>query len=414
MTFAFQSRLNLSNHLGQREPRIYYIFQRLKVEATKMPSYWGNIKMCLTPLSPRRRGVLASLIGTYVLLHSRLCGAMSMTGIDVLDSSAIRVRRPQKVLLESIVLAGKRLVAGGEHGVIIYSDDNGTTWMQSIVPVDVTLTCIGFATPMIGWAAGHFGVIINTNDGGKTWNAQLNGIQANQLTLVAAQEATAQNSVSPAVPLALTRAHIFVEDGPNKPFLTLLVISSQEVIVFGAYRMTMKTTNGGKTWVDWSLHIDDRVSHDLYGVASSGSSIYLVAESGLVFCANSFEGNFSPVTSPSDVTLLGVVCAQDGGVIVFGVAGSCFRSVDGGKTWTVIELQTQDNLTSGIRINSGAIVLGSQTGIVYVSNDNGATFASVPALPPISIFDLAEAPDAKLVFVGSSGITRLPVAILHR
>lgn len=348
-----------------------------------------------------------------ILADPRVGYARILTGIDVLDNDAITIRRPADVLLEAIAFAGNRLIAAGEHGVIIYSDDCGATWSQASVPVDVTLTCIGFATPNVGWAAGHFGVVLKTIDAGKNWKIQLNGFQVNKLTMLAAQQANAQTRQSPAYPLALRRAEIFGAVGADKPFFSLSVLDSENVVVFGAYRMTMKTTDGGKSWSDWSLNIWDPLSHNLYAASRVGSDIYLVGEAGSVFLSNDSGNTFVKVTSPSEVTLIGLVCPQDRGLIVFGVAGSCFRSLDSGKSWVAIDLGTQDNISSGLIMKSGQILIASQTGRLFVSNDNGLTFGAVPGQPAMSIFGMEETQDMQLVFVGGSGVTKLPASIAH-
>ncbi len=276
-------------------------------------------------LLSRRRDILKSVVAAGCLLP-HWARASSLTGIYVLDTASIRVRAPDHVLLEAVARAGDRLVAVGEHGVIIFSDDNGASWMQADVPVGVTLNCVAFATPMLGWVAGHFGVILNTEDGGTTWHTQLNGIQANQLTLTAAQAAA--NPSSPGAPFAMRRAGIFVQGGPNKPFLSLIVLSPQKLIVFGAFRMTMLTLDGGMSWADWSLNIGDALSHNLYAATVSGSDIYVVGEAGLVFRSTDGGNTFPAVASPANATLFGVLGIENGAIITFGVAGNIFRSED--------------------------------------------------------------------------------------
>jgi photosystem II stability/assembly factor-like uncharacterized protein len=358
-------------------------------------------------LLTRRSTLIAALAGLEILQFQNHARADSATGVDALDTAAIRVRKPETVLLIAICRAGERLVAAGEHGVVIYSDDQGVTWSQASVPVNVTLTCLAFATPQLGWAAGHFGAIIHTADGGKTWYMQLNGLQANQLTLAAAQAASLQNSSSPGAPLALRRAEFFVQAGPSKPFLAILVMSSQKVIVFGAYRMTMMTMDGGESWVDSSLQIGDRFSHNLYDVASIGGDAYLVGEVGMVFRSSDGGDSFPAVASPSATTLLGVVGASNESVIVYGVAGNCFSSTDRGASWTSIPLSTQDNITAGRRLSSEDILLGSESGGLFVSKDNGTSFDAVPNVPPMSIFDFEQAADGTIIFVGSAGVRRV-------
>lgn len=351
-----------------------------------------------------RRVILTTSVGVTISSCFASGKSEAHTGIAALDTPAIAVRYPNDIFLVAVTRAGRRIVACGEQGIIIYSDDNGRTWTQASVPVTVLITCVAFVTPTLGWAAGNFGVILNTVDGGQTWQTQLNGLQANQLTLEAAQAAVAHNSDVPGMAFAMRRATAFVQGGPNRPFLTMLAFSTQKVMVFGAYRLTMLTTDGGKTWVDWSLHVYDNLSHDLYDATIVGQQIYVVGEAGLVFRSADDGESFLPVAPTSDATLFGVLGAQDGSVIVFGVAGTCLRSTDGGNSWTVVDLGTQDGMTAGRVLEQGVIVLASENGGLFVSKNHGLTFDAISAPNPRSIFDIEEVADDKFIVVGDTGV----------
>jgi photosystem II stability/assembly factor-like uncharacterized protein len=354
-----------------------------------------------------RRSLCQFSLGAVLFLSSRPGRAQSLQEIQVLHSAAIRVKRPEKVILLAVTRAGDRLVAVGEHGVIIFSDDSGTHWTQASVPVDVTLTCVGFVDANSGWAAGHFGIILKTKDGGETWITQLNGIQANQLTLDAANSMSGPIGKMPAAPLAEKRAELFVDSGPSKPFLCMLAQTVDHVLVLGAYRMAMSTTDGGTTWVDWSLHIGDRFSHNLYATTVIDSDIYIVGESGSVFCSTDNGNSFPMITPPSDVTLFGIMATAAGNIVVFGVAGACFRSTDGGRSWNPVGLATMDNLTAGQVLSSGRVLLVGASGTVFASDDDGKTFVSLPGLPPMTVSDLTDAADGSLIFVGYSGVSKV-------
>jgi photosystem II stability/assembly factor-like uncharacterized protein len=365
------------------------------------------------PKTPfNRRLVLASALPMALLLVPAFAEAQP-SGVDALDRAAIKVARPTSVFLVAITRAGTRLVAAGEHGVIIYSDDNGTSWTQASVPVDVTITCMQFATPQIGWAAGAFGVILNTTDGGANWRLQLQGLEVNQLTLAAAQAATAANSNVPGAPFALRRANFFAQSGPSKPFLSVLALSPQQVIVFGAYRMTVMTTDAGKDWTDWSLHIYDRLSNNLYAALRVADTIYVVGEAGLVFASTDGGNTFLPIPTPATATLFGLIAAADGSITVFGVAGTCLRTEDGGKNWTQIALPTSNNLTSGRVLRSNAVLIASEDGSLFISKDNGATYKNLSGLPNVAIFDFEEAANGDLILISDTGVTSVPPAILN-
>jgi photosystem II stability/assembly factor-like uncharacterized protein len=105
--------------------------------------------------------------------------------------------------------------------------------------------------------------------------------------------------------------------------------------------------------------------------------------------------------------LFGVLGARDGSIIVFGVAGNCFRSTDGGNSWINISIGTQDNITTGCVLNSGKVLLGCLSGTLYVSHDDGATFGVVPGTPPMSVSGVMEGSNNSLIVVGYSGVAKL-------
>ncbi len=326
------------------------------------------------------------------------------TGIRDLDNPAITVKAPNRVVLIAITRAGARLVAVGEHGVITYSDDDGKTWAQSNVPVDVTLTAVAFANPSDGWAAGHYGIILHTSDGGVNWQIQLDGLRANQLTLAAAMVAASDHDQSPGAPLAMKRAQKFLAAGPDKPFLTMLVTSPQDAIVFGAYRMAMKTTDGGASWVDWSLHIGDPFSHNIYDVAAVWGDVYIAGEAGSVYRSTDGGTSSPEVTAPSNATMFEIGPTGDGGVFVCGVAGQAFWSKDNGVTWTPVDLNTQANLTALATLPNGTILVGSEAGNLYISRDHARTFSPLDEVEPMEIFGLTVAGNGDVVAVGSGGV----------
>ena len=65
-------------------------------------------------------------------------------------------------MLQAVVRAGggRRLVAVGERGLAIHSDDDGQSWAQAEVPVGCTLTALRFADERRGWATGNLGVVL--------------------------------------------------------------------------------------------------------------------------------------------------------------------------------------------------------------------------------------------------------------
>ncbi|MCS6948646.1 MAG: YCF48-related protein, partial [Steroidobacteraceae bacterium] len=75
-------------------------------------------------------------------------------------------------LLLDVAWAGERIVAVGERGHVLLSDDRGKTWVQSPeVPSRTMLTGVTFANRDDGWAVGHDEIILRTENGGQSWIA---------------------------------------------------------------------------------------------------------------------------------------------------------------------------------------------------------------------------------------------------
>ncbi|HET6802643.1 MAG TPA: glycosyl hydrolase, partial [Casimicrobiaceae bacterium] len=83
---------------------------------------------------------------------------------------AFRVAQPTRAPLIGVARAGPRLVAVGDYGVVVLSDDAGTTWRQArAVATRDLLTAVTFVDANRGFAVGHGGTILRTDDGGESW-----------------------------------------------------------------------------------------------------------------------------------------------------------------------------------------------------------------------------------------------------
>jgi photosystem II stability/assembly factor-like uncharacterized protein len=355
----------------------------------------------------RLKGPVYKRYSRTITLAAMLCSSQqALAGDDflVLREPAIQLHQPAASLLISVTRAGDRLVAVGGHGVIIYSDDNGVTWRQGAVPVEVTIDTVGFATPLDGWAAGAYGVVLHTTDGGMTWQLQITGRQVNQLIAQNAAAAIQENPTDPAAARAVRRASFFTADGPDKPFLTIVPLSANNAIILGAYRMCIRTADAGKDWADCSLNVADPISHNLYAATLYGKTILAVGEAGDVFSADANGDAFSAIPSPSQTTLFDILKTKTGTLLAFGVADTMFRSTDNGNDWTAITLPGGADLTDGDVLDNGMIVVASENSEIFASSDDGQSFAPLPLNVGMAPYAVTQAANGNLVFVGSGGV----------
>jgi photosystem II stability/assembly factor-like uncharacterized protein len=282
-----------------------------------------------------------------------------------------------------------------------------------LVPTSESITCVAFADAKTGWAAGGQGVVLHTNDAGATWQLQLTGDQVIPLMQTVVDQLTATKPTDDVTIRAQRRLGHFINDGNDKPFLSILPLSPQSAIIFGSYRMTVMTTDGGKSWADWSMHIGDQYSHNMYDVAQSGNAFYLSGELGDILRSDDGGLNYAMVSPPDPSTFLGIMGTPKNAVLTYGVASEVFRSTDQGKTWVQSSISSSDDLLDGIVLNSGTIVLISENGGVFESKDDGVTFQSVSVNLGMAPFALIQAANGDVVFVGSGGVRVEPESLFN-
>ena len=108
-------------------------------------------------------GMVAVMSASLVFADGSMCTNLDVTSAkdaksnglftDVLDTPSTITSLATRSLLNGITRAGKRLVAVGARGHILYSDDEGKSWKQASVPVSSDLTAVNFPTPQQGWEA---------------------------------------------------------------------------------------------------------------------------------------------------------------------------------------------------------------------------------------------------------------------
>lgn len=301
--------------------------------------------------------------------------------------------------LFSIAQAGKRLVAVGQRGHILVSDD-GRQWQQVIVPVSTDLTAAHFPIAAKGWAVGHDGVILHSTDGGQSWGRQLDGRQAAKLIL-SHYERHGQKD-NPAIADIVAEAKRMLAEGPDLPFLNVWFEDEKTGYAIGAFNLILKTSDGGKSWVPISELVDNPNRYHLYGISASGSDCYIVGELGLLLKRDHTSGRFVALPSPYKGSYFGVL-TKPGLVVIFGLRGNTFRSQDGGQSWQKIETGIQSGINAGAMLQDGRIVLASQGGNVLISTDAARTFKPVAGITPLPIFGIAAAGRDRLALVGYRG-----------
>lgn len=342
---------------------------------------------------------------------------------DVLEVPAVESERAAISLLLDVDRAGERLVAVGERGHIIHSDDQGKTWTQAPVPVSLLLTALDFADERQGWAVGHGAVVLHSADGGVNWTKQFDGNIANVSVLEEARQvvadlearlAEASDEEAPEIESALEEASFALDDaqvdsesGAAKPLLDVHFISPTEGFVVGAYGLFFQTQDGGKTWKNGAKRLDNPDRYHLNAINSTASGhLFIVGEAGQVFRSTDRGVNWERLESPYEGSLFGVTgTGRANEVMVFGLRGNAFRSSDNGQTWEPVDAGVTETLMAAAVGSNGELALVGNAGIMLLSRDHGQSFSAHPREDRMALGSALFLSSDRLVLVGEAGVS---------
>ena len=315
----------------------------------------------------------------------------------VLTEPATLSPRAQGAAMFAVTRAGARLVAAGERGIVLLSDDGAATWRQASVPVQTTLTALCFVDTQTGWAAGHLGVILKTEDGGVTWRKQLDGVRAATLLAQALRAAGGERG-----PQAAQR---YEDEGPDKPFFDIDFVDARNGIAIGAYNLAFATSDGGGTWTPLTARLPNPKNLHLYAVRRLAGQIYIAGEQGLVLRSTDAGTSFEARASPYKGSFFGLLATRSGTLLAFGLRGNAWRSVDRGASWAKVETGSSASLNAGLELAEGTLALLAQSGAVLVSRDDGRTFTQqIGGGVPASAF--VSTAGGQFVLAGLRGVRR--------
>jgi photosystem II stability/assembly factor-like uncharacterized protein len=316
-----------------------------------------------------------------------------------LDYPALISGKARSSAMLAVARAGERLIAAGERGIVLYSDDHGKHWTQAATPTSVTLTALRFVDATRGWAVGHMGIVLHTEDGGTTWRKQLDGIQVAKLAYENAQASGNEK--------AIRQATFLVTDGPDKPFFDLGIDKSGNGFIVGAYNLVFRTTDGGKHWQDWSAHVENPKNFHLYGIAHTQHGIYLVGEQGLILRSTDGGQHFSAQTSPYQGTWFGALNTAKG-LLLFGLRGNAFLLPNGGEGWQAMQTNTAAAISGATELSDGRLLLAGQSGQLLIEQE-ARKFSPLATRYSTPLTAVIEEGKQSLVVAGLRGVMNTPI-----
>lgn len=281
---------------------------------------------------------LSTVFAAALALSPVLYGAQEAG--PVRPPSAFKAPHAAKAPLIGAVRAGKRIVAVGDYGTVLLSDDDGRTWRQAAqVPTRETLLAASFIDAQRGWAVGHGGLVLATRDGGETWARSYSA-------------------------------------GPEVVLFSVRFADAERGLAVGAFGFAMETRDGGRNWRRLAIAQGEQADRHLYSLfAGADGSLWIAAEAGVVFRSHDGGRSFEALALPYHGSLWGGTVLRDGSVLVWGMRGHVLHSADQGRSWRELASGTDQALTAGVQTAGGEIVLAGLGGVVVRSRDGGRTFS---------------------------------------
>lgn len=258
----------------------------------------------------------------------------------------------------------------GESGEIFKTTDGGTTWVRQNSGISAAINGIRFFDANTGWATGAFGAMLRTTDGGNTWlvakvGDSYSNVDVSNITVVDAKT-----------------LYVGRLAGSYSSY-NGTIFSSKDGGVTWQTQSTVPhvVTSSGKAW---SLQTGGnnvvRVSSD--GGQSYTQALELKATPGSYY----FENSSLVADGDLRAAVFTRSSSHDWTTYKYTYYENFYTTVDGGTTWSKVELQNVGNPTGVQRLHSvsadGKTLIATGNSGLLRSTDGGATWT--PSTSPSS------------------------------
>ncbi|HCE6997881.1 TPA: glycosyl hydrolase [Pseudomonas aeruginosa] len=249
--------------------------------------------------------------------------------------------------------AGARMVAVGDHGVVLLSDDQGKQWHQArSVPLSTPLTGVSFVDAKRGWAVGHWGAILATTDGGESWQVQR----------LATEE--------------------------DRPLFAVHFFNARQGVAVGLWSLVLTTEDGGRTWAEQPVQAPPgakRADLNLMGLfADSRGTLYATAEHGQVLLSEDQGKNWRYLDTGYEGTLWSGAVLADGRLLLGGQRGTLLQGSADGKGFRRVPTSSKGSVTCVAVAGSRVLAVGLD-GLSVQSSDGGHSFQETQTADGLSL-----------------------------
>ncbi len=286
----------------------------------------------------------------------------------------LRATTMQRLLLVDAERFGNRIVAVGDRGYIVITDDRGATWRRAKAPAAPLLTAVDFLDDQLGIAVGHDSAILTTADGGETWTQR------------------------------------FSAPADGRPLLDVLFVKKDFAVAVGAYGAYYESVDKGATWSARKIIADDKHLNAILELGAG--NLLILGETGTILTSGDWGKSWTPNPSPYKGSFFGAVVTDDGAVVAFGMRGRIYRSADKGKTWKQVDNASTATLIGAEKLPDGSVIIAGSAGTALVSRDNGQSFVPITTGTTKAFSKPVLGAENSILLLGEAGAreVKLPVA----
>ena len=280
-----------------------------------------------------------------------------------------------KAMILSSARTGKRIVAVGNHGIVLLSDSDGADFRQAkSVPVRSTLTAVFFVDDKTGWAVGQWGVVLRTDDAGESWTLQR------------------------------------YDTSVDQPLFSVWFRDRQRGYAVGLWSLMIATGDGGKTWTQVKIPPPPgakKADRNLLKIfANQMGALFVAAEQGLIL--KSYDGeNWAYVNTGYKGSFWTGIVLNNGTLLVGGLRGTIYRSIDDGRSWREAKSEFKASITDFAEAG-GKVYAAGLDGVLLESNDQGTTFKGSQREDRLPFTAISVNSAGKLVKFSKQGVVRDP------
>jgi len=306
--------------------------------------------------------IRTALLMMLLAMWSTLPVAETATSTPRLFGAAPQIGMAEKAPILAATHSLKRVVAVGDFGVVILSDDGKTFRQAKTVPTRSLLTSVFFIAQR-GWAVGHDGTVITTSDGGENWQV------------------------------------LREEPGKDRVLLSVWFENLQHGFVVGQFGLVMETTDGGKTWNERRLiEGESGDKHFQHIFPAGGGLVLIVAEAGAILRSEDSGATWQMVQTDNRGSFWTGLALTDGTLLVAGMRGHIYRSADRGLSWKEVPSNTQQSLTGLVQDKDGTVLVAGLSGTVLSSKDQGQSFTASVLTDRSNLTAIVNGPAGELLF----------------